>query len=641
MIDIMTIEELEANISYYAEKYYLGSPEISDEQFDMMVDKLRQLNPNSKVLRTGWGFEVVGDKVKHKYSHIGSLDKTKSYKEIPERFKDKTVYISPKLDGLSAVVYYENGKLVKGVTRGNGEYGKDITNKLLSILGPNIVDSKFTGGVRGELIISDKNWKLLQQKYNNLIAPRNFAAGIINRKELDEDIKYIDLVVYKIVGQENTPIYTTRDEILNWLSINFKHTIPNYYYPILNEISWNMYHKETFDKFRTIGYGLDGLVLTNSEVPYNYHTKEYIYDEVAFKFEAEKTVTKIKQIEWELSRTQRMVPVAVVEPVELSGAIINRATCNNAKMVLDLGLGSDAEVVITRSNEVIPQILEVINISTDVLPDVCPKCGYKLVWEGVDLKCNNKNCINIQQSDLQQWCESIGQTDGLQWTLMKQYLDSYNILSIQDLYAKKDIVLTDLNTKALTITETKIKQFFEKLYIHPIEADKALVALNIPRLGEKTSQILAENSVILMNFFAYCYGIIYQKNISISDPKTQLLELVKDATTQSLYDNKDKFINLKYLFNLDFSNTRIVFPESNNTDVKFVAVTGSLQSMKRKEFEQYIKKYGYELTSNLKKCEYLINNDITSTSTKNKQAKQYNIPIITEQEFINKLNNLN
>src|SRR5699024_7887859 len=136
----------------YSTKYYEGNPEISDEQFDMLVDKLRLLDPKSKVLQTGWGFEVNGDKVKHKYSHIGSLDKTKSYEDIPERFINRTIYISPKLDGLSAVAYYENGILVRGITRGNGEYGKDITNKLLNILDNQIFDKTFTGAVRGELI---------------------------------------------------------------------------------------------------------------------------------------------------------------------------------------------------------------------------------------------------------------------------------------------------------------------------------------------------------------------------------------------------------------------------------------------------------------------------------------------------------
>lgn len=357
---MMNIEELEAQIMYYATKYYSGEPEISDEQFDMLVDKLRKLNPNSKVLKTGWGFEVNGDKIKHKYAHIGSLDKTKTYEDIPERFKQRTVYISPKLDGLSAVAYYENGRLVKGITRGNGEYGKDITNKLSIILGKEIEDKTFTGAVRGELIISDLNWQMLLDKYTNLIAPRNFAAGIINRNEIDEDIQCIDMVVYKIVGQENRPILKNRDEILQWLKLNFKNCVPNYYYPVLNLSSWSTYHESTFEDFKKLGYGLDGLVLTNSDVLYNNSTQGYVYDEVAFKFNAETTIVTVTDIEWNLTRTQKLVPVICFDKCYISDAEIQRATGFNAKYIYENKICVGTQVEICRSGEVIPYILGVI-----------------------------------------------------------------------------------------------------------------------------------------------------------------------------------------------------------------------------------------------------------------------------------------
>lgn len=629
----MDIKDLESQISYYATKYYNGEPEISDEQFDMLVEKLRMLNPNSSVLKTGWGFEVNGDKVKHKYSHIGSLDKTKTYEEIPNRFKDKTVFISPKLDGLSAVVYYENGKLVKAITRGNGEYGKDITDKLRLIVGPSIQDNKFTGAVRGELIINDTNWNILQSKYKDLIAPRNFAAGIINRKEIDEDIKYIDLVVYKIVGQENKPIYTNREDILNWLNINFEKAIPNYYYPVLNKASWDMYNLQTFNTFKEIGYGLDGLVLTDSNVQYNVQTKGYVYNEVAFKYEAEKTNTFIKDIHWELSRTQRLIPVAEVEPVELSGAVIHNATCNNAKWVKDLGLGAGAEVVIQRANEVIPKILEVIQESEQALPVTCPVCNSNLVWDGVDLKCNNLNCPNIKTSDLQQWCECVGETDGLQWTLMKQYLDNYGITDIDSLYFKQKQVLMDLNIRKLSITELKIKEFFEKLYLQNVDMDKALLGLNIPRLGEKTVKLLSNNPQLVQLLYNYSMYPSEQKLIEL---KPKLLELVKDATTTTILENIQKFKVLQYLIE---TNNRLVYTEQSTNLNKFIAVTGALQSMKRKDFEKYINQFGFELTTNLKKCMFLVNNDINSTSSKNKQAKEYGVPIVTEEQFLSYLQN--
>lgn len=632
----MNKEELEAQISYYSSKYYAGEPEISDEQFDALVDRLRQLDPSSKVLKTGWGFEVVGDKVKHKYSHIGSLDKTKTYSEIPNRFINKTIFISPKLDGLSAVAYYINGELIKGVTRGDGNYGKDITAKLKIILGNSIPDKSFTGAVRGELIIHNENWNVLRGKYNNLIAPRNFVAGIINRNEIDEDLAFVDLVVYKIVGQENRPLRKRRDDILKWLAINFEHTIPEYYYPVLNEASWEAFHEQTYEQFKTLGYGLDGLVLTNSDVLFVENTNGYVYDEVAFKFRAESDETTIKEIEWTLSRTQRLIPVAVVEPVELSGAIINRATCNNAQMVRDMQLGKGARIEIMRANEVIPFIVNVISPSSDTLPTVCPCCGNSLVWDGVDLKCNNMECPNIAMSDLQLWCETVGETDGLQWTLMKQYLDNYGVTTIDLLYEKKDFIMEDLNSKKLSITELKVKEFFEKLYFGDMSVEKVLVGLNVPRLGEKTAKVLSSKRDLLYNLLLMSLG-----QLSINDDWTRqyCLELVKDASTRTIFENINKFKTLIYTYtDSNYSSSRLVFAEENLGITKFVAVTGALQKMKRKDFEAYIGEYGYGLTSNLKKCQYLITNDPTSGSAKNKQAREYGIEIITEENFLNLLN---
>lgn len=633
----MEVSELENLIKQYSIAYYSGNPIVDDATFDSLVDKLRKLNPNSLVLNTGWGFEVNGDKVKHKYTHIGSLDKCKSYEEIPDRFKHKKIFLSPKLDGLSAVAYFRNGELVQGITRGNGEYGKDITDKLITILGCKYIsDSTFTGAVRGELIISDSNWELLQDKYgkDNMIAPRNYAAGVINRKELSEDLKYIDLVVYKIVGQESEDLKSNRQEVLDWLQTNFKHAIPTCFLPELNNLSWDTYHEDIFKEFRKLGYGLDGLVLTDEYVPFDSNTNAYMWNEVAFKFASETVDTTVVSMEWSLSRTQRMVPVCVVKPVVLAGANIERATGNNAQMVKDLGLGVGAEVSITRSNEVIPKILEVINPSTQELPTECPICKSKLEWVGVDLKCTNYQCPNIALSDLQQWCECVGETDGLQWTLMKQYLDIYGVTSINQLYDKKEYILNDLGSRQLSITEQKIYTFFKKLYIEPVTIYRALLGLNIPRLGDKTCKLLAKEKDLILGYYSYLVDYSYGVYNDVTPYYNKFMEVVKDATTSSIWSNSTKFLNLRYLF----EDTRVKFDEStNNEPKKFIAVTGSLQTMKRKDFEKHIEKYGYELSSNLKKCEYLVTNDPTSGSTKNKQAQQYGIPIITEQDFLNTL----
>ena len=510
------------------------------------------------------------------------------------------------------------------------------------IEGDKIKSTWFTGAVRGELIINKTNWSKLQEKYEDLIAPRNFAAGIINRKDIDEDIKYIDLVVYKVTGQEDSNTFANRQQILDFLAENFKHYIPRFYYPCLDRDCWQSQHTSTFKQFKQMGYELDGLVLTQDNVVYaGDTTKGYLYDEVAFKFQAETAQTVIKEIEWTLSRTQRLVPVAIVEPVELSGAIIQRATCNNAQMVRDLGLGKGAVIEIQRANEVIPYIVQTLEESTETLPTECPICHSKLEWNGVDLKCVNPDCQNVKSSDLQQWCECIGETDGLQWTLMKQYLDNYGVTSLDTLYNEKvkQTILTDLSSRQLSITEQKIYTFFKKLYIDKIDIDKILLGLNIPRLGKKTVQILGKEEQLIKDLLVLClYYNTYKDNYL--EPYQKCLSLVKEATTESIFNNLKKFANIRYMFGRFIDNTeRINFikDESNNLDTKYIAVTGSLVTMKRKDFEDYIRKYGYELSGNLKKCKYLVTNTPDSGSNKNKQAQEYNIPIITEQEFLAKL----
>lgn len=268
------------------------------------------------------------------------------------------------------------------------------------------------------------------------------------------------------------------------------------------------------------------------------------------------------------------------------------------------------------------------------LPTNCPICNEPLEWKGVDLVCNNPKCPNVELSDLEQWCTIVGETDGLQWTIMKQYLDSYNIHSINDLYEKEQLVYKDLLNRKLSITEEKILLFFNKLYKEQIDVYKVLLALNIPSLGDKTCKLLAQNSDIVYCLYRYSIGKA-NNNFTEESLKEMLLPIVKEAKTNEILNNMNKFANMTYLYSAEHI-TRIIVPNINK-EIQYVAVTGSLNTMKRKDFEKYIQTYRYELTSTLSKCKYLITNDPNSSSSKNKEADKYNIPKITEQQFLEML----
>lgn len=518
--------------------------------------------------------------------------------------------------------------------------------------------------------ISKTNWEKVRTKYPEAKNARNLCAGWINSKDYSlEDIRLIDFVTYKVNGQERPkgkeniffeleakgtyPKTTcvnynpTKSNVIEWLQYNFKHTIPDItttlerdgFIDCMNQIFGLLTNPESSSY---VDYELDGLVISSSDVIYHKSDYSYIYDECAFKFAAEEKETIINNIKWELSRTQRYVPVLEIEPVELSGATVHNVTGNNAKYLIENGLGVGALISVARSGEVIPKHMNTLEAADVDLPRYCPFCARTLVWDGVDLKCAYKNCPNIEYSDLRQWCECVGETDGLQWVLMKQYLDTYNITNIKELYDNKSIVLSDLNSRNLSITELKIKDFFMKLYTDKIDIQKILMGLNIPRLGDKTSKILSTRRDIVYSLFTYS---IMPQICEDNRPwiLNELQSTVKEATTDSIMSNLDKVQTIRYMYDYDevkgeYSNCRIIYPNTTrNTEIKYIAVTGGLNTMKRKDFEKYISEYGYELSSNLKKCCYLITNTPDSGSSKNKDAQKYGIPIITEEQFLDTL----
>lgn len=650
------VKELERDIPKFAKAYYEGKALISDMEFDQLVDRLRELKPESKILSTpGWGYKQTGHKVKHKYQLVKSLDKCRTFKELPERFVNKEVMLSPKLDGLTGVFYYKNGKLIQAITRGNGQEGKDITDKALIIEGAEIDDKNFTGAVRGELEISKTNWNKVKDKYPEAKNARNLCAGWINSKDYDiEDIKLIDFVTYKVNGQErpkdmedifyelegknefpHSICYNSdplKSDVIYWLNYNFKHCIPSIV-STLREGNFIDSMHDVFDyltnptKTGYVDYELDGVVISAKDVIYHKSDYSYIYDECAFKFAAEEKETTINNIKWELSRTQRYVPVLEIEPVELSGATVNNVTGNNAKYLLDNGLGIGATISVCRSGEVIPKHMDTLEAADVDLPEKCPSCGHTLVWDGVDLKCASKDCPNIEYSDLRQWCETIGETDGMAWTLMAQYLYMFRITSIADLYdlGTQERVKGWISRGNLSITDKKAVEFFEKLYIDNIDVEKALIALNIPRLGDKTAKDLAKETDTIKQLIKDKETSLYISEIAHS----KLLEVVKEATTKSIMENHTtKLKNILYIKN------RIKYKETINKEIIKVAVTGALNTMKRSAFEKYIESYGYELSSAIKSCKYLITNTPDSGSSKNKDAQKYGVEIITEQAFL-------
>lgn len=354
------VNKLENFIVKQSELYYSdGSQILTDSEFDKLTEELERLKPDSEILKkVGWGSEENSKgkiKVEHMYTEVGSLTKTRVYEEIPEIFKQDEVCISPKLDGLTMTCYYKNGKLDVAVTRGNGKVGIDKTNKMIQILkNKNInLPEGFTGGIRGELLISKSNWEVLKSTNQDANNSRNFAAGLVNRDDCPDELKYLDFVTYKVLGDTERR-FNSKSQVVEFLNDCGFDTI----YNIKTKISdnWQEWAEDLYKS--DYPYQLDGLVMSLEDIRYN-DRSGIEYTEFAYKFESEQVWSKVIDITYTLSKNNRLIPTIQIEPTEILETVVRNITGNNCKWILDHDICIGKEVLVEKANEIIPQIREV------------------------------------------------------------------------------------------------------------------------------------------------------------------------------------------------------------------------------------------------------------------------------------------
>lgn len=629
------LDELERKIAEYAEKYYTdGSSPISDDEFDELVETLRRDRPNSKVLKVGWGYCIAKDsnknlKVSHRYAKVGSLDKVRSYSELPKSFKNnqnQVVDASLKLDGLSIVLYYENSSLIQAVTRGDGEVGIDVTDKILKLIPDKISLSNFTGAIRGEILMTNSSfieYKKIKLEARN---PRNSAAGIINAKDSTDELKYLTVYVYTIIGCENE-IFKYVDSVRDALKSSFDNVVPYTMFKMNEDLCDKMNHlKEKWDSEYS-DIPSDGIVLTMRNLFRDEFNIEY--DACAYKFKSQLKQSTVIKVHWELSKHNRLVPKVQIEPIDLDGSTIQFCTGYNAKYIKDNNIGLDSVVSVEKRGEIIPNIQEVLKSTDAELPDTCPCCQHKLKWDGVHLVCDNKECDNQTIQDTLIWIESIAPVENFKDKLMERAYQILlenkiiNTLSIDDIMKCEYKDIFNLFPRRQTVSRLFNEQWNLLHSDSTINATTSLIALNIPRLGELTANKLAP---ITKEIY---YAIVEDKDyLSVCD---KVREYVGPATLNSLIDNKDKIAKLKYIID------RIEIP--NTTAHKgTVCITGKL-SVKRDVFEKELKENGFTMSNNVtKNTDYLITDDPWSTSSKCKNAEKYNVMKISEKAFREEFN---
>lgn len=649
MKNLERIKQLEVLIQRSAQKYYQdGSSDYDDETFDKMVEELRSLNPESRVLsEPSYGYRVeedttYGERFPHRYGEVGTLDKAYSDDEIMKPLLNpyRTLVASPKLDGMSVVLYYVNGRLDRALTRGNYTTGIDITDKASYIVGNVISDAEFTGGVRGEIIMSKDNYEkyLLRHEGEDVKNSRNAVAGIINQKGLSPDLDLVHIVVYTIKGIEksgNSLLHPNVDDNIDvlasvmWLESNFQNVAPYVVLPPIQESK--MF--EHFSKLREMisekfPYENDGIVVSLNIIEVVgvvcYYTQQ------AMKFKAETAVTTVINVQWELTKTKYLFPTVIIEPVELSGATIAKCSGINAKYIKDNKILPGVKVEVERHGEVIPYINEVITKIDaeidDYLPTTCPSCGENLIWNGVHLQCPNPCCNNGIMQDAMIWINNIAPLENFGDKLRIKYISQ--ILG-KDEFSIKDVMTSEKLKEAARVPNTpliskQMKLFgkmLEKLFYSKVPMEYALKAINIPRLGDVTCKKLASSEYWCVRLMTKIFG---------PDDMSDFQNFIGSANADSILSNIRKFENI---YNFLYLENRIVFNSSESSKGK-VAVTGKL-SVKRNEFQKELENSGWELTELKKDCKFLITDDPNSNSSKNKNADKWGITKISESDFRN------
>lgn len=622
------IHELEELIKYHKAKYYQGQPEILDIEYDKLEDELRELSPHSRVLEIVGSAPTGQDKVTHDTKML-SLNKTYKIEELSNWIDGHEVVSMYKYDGVSCSLVYENGQLILGKTRGDGSVGENITSKVtwMSGLSTNI-EIKGRVEVRGEMYCSEGNFFKLSKEMENIglekpTSQRNIVAGLIGRKDHLELNRYIEFCAFDLI-EEEVKFKTETDKFKKLEQMNFK--IPEV---LLHKNNKKI--QEILDdaqNFMSEGeFQIDGVVFSFNQISLHEElgaTAHHPRYKMAFKFQGEAKNTIIKKLVWQVSRNGILTPIAEVEPVELSGAKISRVTLHNYGMVRQFCLKKGDEIQIIRSGEVIPKFMEVINSSNREyeVPEICPSCGGPVVEKDIRLICENKKCPAQVKESILNFIDKIG-IDDLSSKRLDEMMKNDLVHSIQDLYK--------LNKDGLMALD-KVKDKLATKLMTSIEKSKTVdITTFLSALGIQGGAYNKCERVVVAG-----YNTIEKlNNLSIED----LMEVegfAEKSATEFLNSYREKQELVQDLVRLGFSFEEIEHKETEFLK-KRICITGSL-SRKRSEIEKEIREIGGIVASSVSKStDYLLTNDQTPSSSKFKKAIELEIPVISEEEFFEKI----
>lgn len=618
------IKELENLIKYHKAKYYQGTPEISDLEYDKLEDELKKKDPKNRVL------EIVGSTPKgsKKVSHATkmlSLNKTYKIEDLLSWKGEHEIVSTFKIDGVSCSLIYEDGGLVLAKTRGDGSVGEDITDKAIWMKNvPSHLTKKVNVEIRGEIYCDEESFIHLSDEMVSIglekpTSQRNIVAGLIGRKENIELCRYIEFKAFDLIEEQTSE----KTEVQKVKKIKDLGIEPEEIIVHKNEGDIKARLSETQNFMSEGDYQIDGLVFSYNDLALHEElgaTAHHPRYKMAFKFQGEAKETKIKSITWQVSRNGILTPIAEVEPVELSGAKISRVTLHNYGILKQNNLKKGDTIEIIRSGEVIPKFMSVKKESkgTFSIPEVCPSCDKQVVVDDIRLRCNNGNCPAQVKEQILNYIQKVG-IDDLSSKRLDELIKAGFVLKIPDLYDLKKEQLLELD---------KVKDKLAEKLLAGIEKSKGVDLITF--LGSLGIQGGAYNKcerVVLAGYNTLA------KVKSLTVDKLIEIEGFAEKSATEFYNSlveKSQLIEELESKGFDFKETTI---KDSPISQKKICITGSL-SRKRSDIEKDIRDNGGIVVGSVSKnTDYLLTNDENSGSSKFKKAKSLNIPIINEESL--------
>ena len=634
----MNEEQLKQKIIEAKNAYYnTDSPIMSDFEYDKLVEEYGgEISVGAPVLDSIKKVHIID-------RPMLSLDKVHSIEEIKSFKKDKVLIASVKCDGLSVRLVYENGELVSANTRGDGYIGGDITEHAHYIKGiPLIIPKSGHVVIDGEVIILKKDFD--SNRFKN---QRNAAAGALALLDMNEvKSRNLSFIMWDIISIDDSDILDYLDKIIAAKNYNFNN-VP--FYIVKNNEDIEEALKICQERAEERGIPYDGVVFKYNDLEYGESlgaTAHHFRDAIAWKPAIKTYPTRLRYIDWTMGRTGVLTPVAVFDPIEIDGAEVSRASLHNVSIMKET-LGNCAYVgeplEVYKSNMIIPQIYsagpkydygEVIakgGVSANDAPEYCPICHGEIAFKeenGITrIYCENPNCNGKLINRLDHFCGKKGlDIKGLSKVTLEKLINYGWLYSIEDIFKLKEHETEWANKPGFgTVSVNKILNAIESSKKSPTA--KFICAIGIPLIGKVASEALAKK-----------FGNYKTFREAINNNSQELYEIagIGEVMIQTLLNynfTEADSIFKKYIIEM---RPVVFISASKKLEGKTFVITGKLKTFKnRNEIKSAIENEGGKVTDSVSsKTSYLINNDVESTSSKNLKAKQLNIPIITEEDFL-------